>query len=215
MIYNLLRRAFDKVYYSTRYIKGCEISGKVSGIQNVKFGGKNKIPNGCNFSGNVFLDYRTTIGLNNLIHGNINIGKYCQIGADVMINSTNHPINYLSTYINRELFKGDLYQLKETKTISIGHDVWIGHGAIILGNVTIGNGAIIAAGAVVTKDVPNYSIAVGIPATIKGQRFDDNVCKEIEELQWWNKKDEELEKIKHLFFKNLKETNSLYEMPIL
>ena len=211
MIWDILRRIFDSVYYSARYIDGCQVVGKISGIQNVKFGGKNKIPNGCSFSGNVFLDYRTTVGINNWIHGNVKIGKYCQIGANVMINSTNHPINYISTYINSELFKGDLYELKETKSISIGHDVWIGHGAIILGGASIGNGAIIAAGAVVTKDVPNYSIAAGIPATIKGTRFNENICKELEELKWWDKSDAELEKIKPLFFKNLKEANSLYE----
>jgi len=210
MFYNFLRRIFDKIYYSKRYVNGCEVSGKVSGLQNVKFGGKNKIPNGCNFSGNITIDYRSTMGLNNLIHGNIFIGKYCQIGADVMINSTNHPVTYLSTYINNELFNGDLYKLKENKTIRIGHDVWIGHGAIVLGEVKIGNGAIIAAGAVVTKDVPNYSIVAGIPAKVIAKRFSENICNEIEELQWWDKSDDELEKIKHLFFKNLNQVDSLY-----
>ena len=209
-LFSFFRRVFDRIYYYPRFERGCIISGKVSGIQDVKFEGKNKIPDGCTFSGNVNLGYRTTIGKNNWIHGNITIGKYCQIGANVMINSTNHPVHYLSTYINSELFGGELYELKDTKNISIGHDVWIGHGAIILGNVSIGNGVIVAAGAVVTKDVPSFSIVAGVPAAIKGKRFPDNICKEVEELAWWDKNDEELEKIKPLFFKKLNDAESLY-----
>ena len=210
-LYLLFQRIFDKVYYYPRYVQGGVIRGRISGIQYVKCEGKNGIPEGCTFSGNIQLGYRSTLGKNNWVHGNISIGKYCQIGANVMINSTNHPVNYLSTYINSELFNGDLYELKDTKSITIGHDVWIGHGAIILGGVNIGNGCIIAAGAVVTKDIPPYSIAAGVPASVKSKRFNDNIGKEIEELEWWNKKDDELENIKPLFFKNLKEANSLYD----
>ena len=86
--------------------------------------------------------------------------------ADVAIHTTNHPIHYLSTYINKRLFEGALSTLKENKKTSIGHDVWIGHNAIILGGLTIGNGAIIASGSVVTKDVPAFSVVAGIPAKV-------------------------------------------------
>ena len=134
------------------------LSGFSRGLQNVVFEGKNAVPDRCNFSGKISLGYATTLGYNNFLHGNIIIGKYCQLGADVAIHTTNHPTSYLTTYINQNLFNGELKSLKEVKKVIIGHDVWIGHNVIVVGNVTIGNGAVLAAGSVVTKDVAPYAI---------------------------------------------------------
>jgi acetyltransferase-like isoleucine patch superfamily enzyme len=209
-LYALLRRLFDKIYYAPRDVRGCEVRGRISGLRHVSFEGENKVPHGCTFSGKVKIGFRSTLGMSNWVHGDVSIGKYCQIGADVMINATNHPVRYMSTYINQSLFKGELYQLKQEKAIRIGHDVWIGHGAIILGGVSVGNGAVIAAGAVVTKDVPAFSIAAGLPAKVVGRRFSDAVGNEIETLAWWDKRDEELEQLKPLFFKNLEDADSIY-----
>lgn len=186
------------------------VSGFSRGLQNVTFEGKNAVPDRCNFSGTISLGYATTLGYNNFLHGDISIGKYCQLGADVAIHSTNHPVTYMSTYINQNLFKGELKQLKEVKKITIGHDVWIGHNAIIVGDVNIGNGAIIASGSVVTKDIPPYSIVGGVPAKIIKKRFSDAVIKEIEALAWWDMDSLTLEKHKHLFFKDLSETTTIF-----
>jgi acetyltransferase-like isoleucine patch superfamily enzyme len=117
----------------------------------------------------------------------------------------------MSTYINTNLLNGDLKILKEIKKVSIGNDVWIGHNVIIVGNVTIGNGAILAAGSVVTKDVTPYSIVAGVPAKQIKMRFSKNVIEEIEELKWWNLSEEKLEEIKPLFMKNFLDKNSIYE----
>lgn len=144
------------------------------------------------------------------MHGDIEVGKYCQFGADVSVHTTNHPISYLSTYVNKNLFNGDLKKLKSVKKTVIGNDVWIGHNVNIIGGVTIGNGSIIAAGALVTKDVPAYSIVGGVPAKEIRKRFSENVIKEIEALQWWNMSEQELENHKELFFKDLKDKESLY-----
>ncbi|MFD1601641.1 CatB-related O-acetyltransferase [Flavobacterium artemisiae] len=181
------------------------------GLKNVDFEGKNAIADRCNFSGRIKIGYATTLGYNNFLAGSISIGKYCQIGSDVAIHSTNHPINYLSTYINKNLFAGELTSLKEENQVTIGNDVWIGHNVIIVGNVTIGNGAILAAGSVITKDVLPYSIVGGVPAKMIKKRFSENIIQEIEELQWWNYSESELEKIKPLFFKNCENRNSIYE----
>jgi len=187
------------------------VNGDVTGLENVHFEGGNGISERCEFSGEISIGYATTLGKNNIFHGNIQIGRYCQVGADVGIHATNHPIEYMSTYINQKLFKGELKRLKQEHRVEIGNDVWIGHNAMIIGNVKVGNGVIIAAGAVVTKDVPSYSIVGGVPANIIKKRFCDNVIKELETLQWWNKNEYELEKIKPLFLKNLTQLKSIYE----
>lgn len=187
------------------------LSGFSKGLQNVVFEGKNAVPDRCNFSGNVKIGYATTLGYNNLLAGKITIGKYCQLGADVALHATNHPISSMTTYINKNLFNGELKGLKEENEIVIGNDVWIGHGVIIVGNINIGNGAILAAGSVITKDIPAYTIVGGVPAKIIKKRFSDQIIQEIETLKWWNLSEVELEKIKPLFFKNFKTADSIYE----
>lgn len=206
---------FRKVIYNLLNTPKVEkfgvLSGYSRGIQNVNFEGKNAVPDRCNFSGKIKLGYGTTLGYNNFLHGNITIGKYCQLGADVAIHTTNHPTSYLTTYINKNLFEGELKELKEEKKVVIGNDVWIGHNVIIVGNVSIGNGAVLAAGSVVTKDVAPYTIVGGVPAKVIKKRFSDSIINEIEALQWWNKTEDELEKIKPLFFKDFLNRNSIYE----
>ena len=78
----------------------------------------------------------------------------------------------------------DIYQ---SKNVSIQNDVWIGAGALLMDGVTIGNGAIVAARSVVTKDVPPYAIVGGTPAKLIRYRFDEDEIEFLEELQWWNK----------------------------
>lgn len=186
-------------------------TGFSRGLQNVTFAGKNAVPDRCNFSGKIKIGYATTLGYNNLLAGKITIGNYCQIGADVALHATNHPVSFMSTYINNHLFNGELKQLKEENEINIGNDVWIGHNVIIVGTVTIGNGAILAAGAVVTKDVAPYAIVAGVPAKEIKKRFSDEIIAELEALQWWNLSTDALEKIKPLFFKNFLNKGSIYE----
>lgn len=191
--------------------EGTFIDQSSSGFLDVDFKGKNGIPEKCEFFGDIKIGYATTLGKNNLLGGSISIGNYCQIGADVAIHATNHPISYMSTYINKNLFNGELKELKENNKIEIGSDVWIGHGVIIVGNIKIGNGAILAAGSVVTKDVLPFSIVGGVPAKEIKKRFNKSVIDEIELLKWWNLDENELEKIKPLFFKDFNGKESIYE----
>ena len=188
-----------------------QMSGFSRGLSNVDFEGRNAVPDRCNFSGTIKVGYATTLGYNNFLHGDVTIGKYCQIGADVAIHAKNHPTSFLSTYINNSLFAGDLKSLRQINKIVIGNDVWIGHNVMIVGNVTIGNGAVLAAGCVVTKDVFPYSIVGGVPAKLIKKRFPEIIIDEIEELQWWDKSELELEKIKPLFFKDFSKINSIYD----
>lgn len=207
----MFKRLLFKILYSGETVNTNVFSGFSRGIKNVTFEGRNAVPHGCNFSGKVTIGFATTLGYNNFIHGDVSIGKYCQIGVDVGIFAKNHPTNYMSTYINKNLFNGELKNIRQENKIVIGNDVWIGHNVIIVGNVTIGNGAVLAAGSVITKDVPCYAIVGGVPAKVIKKRFSDEIIEEIEKLNWWNFSEDELEKIKPLFFKDFQNRNSIYE----
>lgn len=200
-----------KIFRTKQSEKGTKISKLSKGYLSVNFEGRNGVPEGCNFSGKIKIGHATTLGQNNMLIGDITIGKYCQFGSDIGVHSTNHPINYLSTYINKNLFNGELKKLKKEYKIIIGNDVWIGHGVIIVGNVKIGNGAILAAGSVITKNVAPYSIVAGVPGKVIKKRFSENIIKEVEELKWWDLSENELNNNKELFFKNFKNANSIYE----
>lgn len=123
------------------------------------------------------------------------IGKFCSIacGAKFLFNSANHTLTSLSTYTFPLFFEEwDLEKKNVTKAwdnkgnIIIGNDVWIGYDAIILSGVTIGDGAIIGARAVVTKDVPPYTIVGGVPAKAIRKRFDEKTIKSLLNLKWWD-----------------------------
>lgn len=209
----LLYYLFEKANNYTRKMQHGKVTvtGFVKGIKQVQFEGNNGVSRNCNFNGSIKFGRYTTIGYNGTIHGTITIGKYCQIGPDVAIIATNHPNTFLTSYINKQLFNGQLMKNKEEAEIIIGNDVWIGQHTTILSGVTIGNGAIIAAGAVVTKDVAPYSIVGGVPAKEIKKRFSDSVINEIKLLKWWDKSESELEKLKPLFFKDFTKNKSIYE----
>ena len=123
------------------------------------------------------------------------IGKFCSIacGAKFLLTSSNHTQRSLSTYPFPIFFeewrldKANVRSAWDNKgDIVIGNDVWIGYEAVILSGVHIGDGAIIATRAVVTKDVPPYTIVGGIPAKAIKKRFDDATIAKLLRLQWWN-----------------------------
>lgn len=144
---------------------------------------------------------------NVLYHYNINrdklkIGKFCSIacGTKFLFNSANHTLGSLSTYTfpiffeEWELDPKNVADAWDNKgDIVVGNDVWIGFEAIILSGVKIGDGAIIGARAVVTKDVEPYTIVGGVPARPIRKRFDDKTIEELLRIRWW---DQDAEKIK-------------------
>jgi len=133
------------------------------------------------------------------------IGRYCSFGEEVQIGRHSHPMHWMSTspFFYQEydkildiplsdeigfkpgkdfLRKTPPVQLQKTK---IGNDVWIGHGAFILPGVQIGDGAVIAAMSVVTKNVPAYAIVGGSPAKILRYRFSDSLIEKLRFIEWW------------------------------
>lgn len=117
------------------------------------------------------------------------IGKFVQIarGSYFITSSANHPMNGFTTYPFR-IFKPETFGYKDlpVKDTVVGHDVWIGQNAAIMPGVTIGSGAIVAAAAVVTRDVPPYAVVGGNPAAIIRMRYPDDVIAELLEIAWWD-----------------------------
>ncbi len=126
------------------------------------------------------------------------IGRYCSFARDVRIGDPGHPHDWLSS--NTFQYDSNAWgwhpsgRVERTRReqidfvkppTRIGHDVWLGAGAIVMRGVSIGNGAIVAAGAVVTKDVPAYAIVGGVPARLIRYRFDAALIEELQDIQWW------------------------------
>jgi virginiamycin A acetyltransferase len=130
------------------------------------------------------------------------IGKFCAIAAETkFIMTGDHKLNAISTYPFPIFGNGwekayEIGELPVKGDIIVGHDVWFGYDSLVMNGVSIGNGAIIAARAVVVKDVPAYSIVAGNPAKVVKMRFDDKTIDRLQKIAWW---DWDIEKInKHL-----------------
>ena len=131
----------------------------------------------------------------------LKIGKFCSIacGSKFLFTSANHTLGSLSTYTFPIFFDEWGLDAKNIRSawdnkgdIVIGNDVWIGYEAVILSGVTIGDGAIIGTRAVVTKDVPPYTIVGGVPAKPIRRRFDDETIAELLRLRWWDRDKEKI-----------------------
>jgi phosphonate metabolism protein (transferase hexapeptide repeat family) len=138
-------------------------------------------------------DYSYVVNDSDIIYADV--GKFCSIAAHVRINPGNHPMTRATqahfTYRASAYFEGEadeaaFFEWRRSFRITIGHDVWIGHGAIVLPGRNIGTGAVVAAGAVVTKDVPAYTIVGGNPARVIRPRFDESLAARLVALAWWD-----------------------------
>jgi phosphonate metabolism protein (transferase hexapeptide repeat family) len=138
-------------------------------------------------------DYTYTAGDAQITYSEV--GKYCSIASHVRIHPVNHPMwrvtqHHLTyrrvLYDLAEYDDTEFFEWRKDHKVTIGHDVWIGHGAIIMPGVSIGTGAVIGSGAVVTKDVPPYMIAAGVPAKPIKERFPKEIAEKLLEIAWWN-----------------------------
>ena len=178
---------------------GCCIDRKAEVMPNVHVLAKSTINNS-------HIKQYTYIGKNCIIQ-NTAIGSFCSIANDVLIGLGKHPIDAFSTstifYRTNNTFSIQLVKsnspFKEYEFIDIGNDVWIGARSVILDGVKIGNGAVIAANSVVTKDVPPYAVVGGSPAKIIKYRFSEEKINKLLLLKWW---EWPLEKISNEMIKN-------------
>lgn len=132
------------------------------------------------------------------VESNVRIGRYCSIAPQVYIapgehsvkDATTHPLMY-DPFWRRQLGIEEKPEYRthmesDDRVTVVGSDVWIGYRAIVLRGVTIGDGAVVAAGAVVTKDVPPYAIVGGVPARVIRYRFSEEKIQALRESRWWD-----------------------------
>lgn len=150
-------------------------------------------------TGQVVCGKHTTIGGHLNARGKIFIGKYCAIGRFVSIHSGNHRTDLPNQQVLLNKRHGFASVYTRKGPVHIGHNVWIGDKATILSGVTVGHGAVLAAGATVVADVPPFSIVGGVPAKVLKTRFSPMVIEQMLELAWWNWSDERIKRNKRFF----------------
>lgn len=186
--------------------------GYMSNATNCKFSMYNTIYNKVSLNEVTLGDFTYIAG--NTSISKTTIGKFCSIGPDCKIGLGKHPTKdfvsthpiFFSTLKQAQITFADKDYFKEFENITVGNDVWIGANVIIVDGVSIGNGAIIAAGSVVTKNIPHYAIVGGIPAKIIRNRFEKEEIEKLLEMKWW---DMDISYLKNNFkkFHNLKSFN--------
>ncbi|MFS4439093.1 CatB-related O-acetyltransferase [Paracoccaceae bacterium GXU_MW_L88] len=143
-------------------------------------------------SGNVICGKYTTINGPFNARGIVRIGRYCAFGQSVSVLSGNHRTDMpcQQTWLHRRFgFEGNMVT---TGPVEIGHNVWIGDKVNILSGVQVGHGAVLAAGATVTKSCGPFEIIGGVPGKVIGKRFTDNVIAQLLEIAWWGWSDEKI-----------------------
>ncbi|SDP70840.1 CatB-related O-acetyltransferase [Desulforhopalus singaporensis] len=196
---NSIVKIINPVMLKAMYIRRCQYKkfseptlglGLHSSFIDTKIGKYNYFGSNVQLK-NVNIDSHSYINSNTKLQ-HCTIGKFCSIGSNVQISLGEHPTNLISThpafYSNKKKFKcfADKTYIEEYKKVEIGHDVWVGEGVTVLGGLKIGHGAIIGARALVTKNVPPYTIVGGVPAKIIRKRFSEDKIDLLLQFEWWN-----------------------------
>lgn len=220
MIIKKIKRKIIHLYESRELRKYVQVYDNCT-INQSTFEGKNTVNSNSSVL-NSSIGLCTYIGDGSYI-SHTKIGRFCSIAENVRIAIGNHPTSvFVSTfpsfYYNTEsqigftfhegnaIFDG-IKRFPEGENdfqVVIGHDVWIGCNSLIRGGVKIGNGSVIGAGAVVTRDVPPYSIVAGVPAKVIKYRFTREQIDFLEKIQWWNWPMEKIQK-DYMFFSNIED----------
>jgi phosphonate metabolism protein (transferase hexapeptide repeat family) len=165
---------------------GCDIT-------NSQFGAYVEIGAGSRINNSTFGDYSYCDRTCDI--ANAEIGKFSNIASFTRIGATDHPMEKASLhhfhyrsadYWDDAEHDADWFAYRAGRTAKIGHDTWIGHGAMIKPEVTIGHGAVVASGAIVTKDVAPYTVVAGVTAKVIRNRYAEGVAERMMDLAWWD-----------------------------
>jgi len=146
----------------------------------------------------------SSIGRNAVIR-NAKIGGFCSISWHATIGATPHDYTLMSTHAFHYISSFDFVE-DDKRLVShtvVGNDVWVGANAVIMPGLTIGDGVVIGAGAIVTKDVPPYIIVAGVPAVIIGSRFEKDVVEKLMDIKWWDWSNDKIQMNIGLFRKSI------------
>jgi acetyltransferase-like isoleucine patch superfamily enzyme len=196
---NYLKKTVRFFYTKFKYAKFVKFDSSVLIGKGSTFLGMNKLHSNSNFKGQLGLG--SYIGPRTHFSGEI--GNFSSIGPDVKVISGTHPYKHPfvstspafyslrkqngSTLTKTQRFDETLMLDKEQGiTVSIGHDCWLGDRVLVIGGVSIGNGAMILAGSIVTKNIPPFAIVGGVPAKIIKYRFDQSTIDFLETFKWWD-----------------------------
>lgn len=182
-------------------IQGSHVTGSVTI-------GPEVILKGCHIEGHVNIGDYSVLESPCIVlakHHAVTIGKFCSIAWNTNIINQNHDFqrpstHYMGVHVFGEQEQADMIS---KGPITIGNDVWIGAGTFILPGVSVGDGAVIAAGSVVVTSIPPYAVAAGVPAKIIRYRFDEETITKLAELQWWNWSPEQLKQNREFFLHSL------------
>ena len=188
-LYYLRKIGYEKKYLSKHLRIGIYSSIKDSSIGNFVFINDNVSVKNSNIGDHTYINSYSSVYC-------VDIGKFCSIASNVTIGISTHPCSLVSThpafYSNSKLFKtfSDKVYINESGNVKIGNDVWIGEGVLIMGGIKIGDGAILAAKSVVTRNVEPFEIVGGVPAKTIRFRFEPEVILKILKSEWWNNSEE-------------------------
>ncbi len=181
MIKEILKRIYFKYKFPNAIIHSTNVSGAAVLARHIS------IAEGVLIGANVKIDSFSYVNRYTEI-GSAEIGRFCSIASFCSIGMDSHPTDWISAspFLKEAIKSESNGYIDEAERPIIGNDVWIGTHAVILKGVYIGDGAIVAAGAIVTKNVPPFAIVGGVPAKVMKFRFDKDTINKLTALQWWN-----------------------------
>ncbi|WP_319004339.1 CatB-related O-acetyltransferase [Natrinema amylolyticum] len=207
---------------SSKIERGVKLAGKIdlgentviqSGSQirgNVKIDEGCTVRSGSRIRGDITIKRGTVLNDSvEMMGGEITIGKYCAIARNSTFQSRNHKTDWPSMQLSFYKDKIGTPLPTECEPICIGNDVWIGTKAIILPGVTIGDGAIVAAGAIVVDDVEPYSLVAGVPASHRKYRFEQPTREKINNISWWDWSEEKISRNEDFFHTDLNQAEDI------
>ena len=191
---------------SARIASGCLLRGKIDLDERVR------LSRGCVLNGEVTVGRGTNFEPQCGLIGTVSIGNYCAVASGTTFQQQGHQMRKPAMQIRlyEEILDSEL-EARDTEPITVGSDVWTGHRSTILSGVTVGNGAVIGAGAVVTDDVEPYAIVGGVPARRIGWRFPRPVRERLEEIAWWEWDEETIHERREFFEADLTDLDDLPE----